>query len=159
MTEDAQFVRRLRDAATRDEAFRELYDLYGARLYSLALRLCGNRADAQDAVQETRVDVMRGVARFRGDAGLWTWIYRIAVRASLRVHARRKRRNESPLAGDVAHNNSPDRAATDLEGAQRLLDAIARLPVKLRSVVALTALRDLTAREVGAVLCIPEGTV
>lgn len=150
----------LRGSRTAREAgLRQLHDLTRAKLFGLALRMTGRPDLADDAVQETFVDVMRGINGFRGEARLTTWLYRIAVRASTRIAARSKRAGEvlpDDLVGDGA---GPDETAEQRDGAARILRAIAALPAHQRAVVALSALEDLPAREIAVVLGIPEGTV
>jgi RNA polymerase sigma-70 factor (ECF subfamily) len=58
---------------------------YGQKVYNLAYRITGNRQDAEDATQETFLQVHRGLDRFRGDSAVYTWIYRIAVNTSLQT--------------------------------------------------------------------------
>ncbi len=65
--------------------FNAIVDTHSSRVFNLAFRVTGNRQDAQDVVQETFLQVFRGLARFRGESELSTWIYRIALNASLRV--------------------------------------------------------------------------
>ena len=57
-------------------------------IYNLAYRITGNRQDAEDVTQETFLHVHRGLDGFRGDSAVHTWIYRIAVNASLQVKRR-----------------------------------------------------------------------
>lgn len=63
----------------------ELIDTYGKKVFNLAVRITGNRQDAEDVVQETFLHVLNGVSRFRNESHPCTWIYRIAVNAALRV--------------------------------------------------------------------------
>jgi len=77
--------------AARDEAFVQLFEALRAPVYSLCLNLTGRPADAEDAAQEVFVSVHHALPRFRGEARLSTWVYRIALRAALRVRARQAR--------------------------------------------------------------------
>ena len=58
---------------------------YGQRVYNIAYRITGNPHDAEDVTQETFLQVHRGLDAFRGESAVYTWIYRIAVNASLQV--------------------------------------------------------------------------
>ena len=74
---DARLVDRL---VARDErAFNALVRAYQGRVFSLALRMLGNRAEAEDLAQEVFVQVFKAIGTFRGESKLSTWIYRIAV--------------------------------------------------------------------------------
>src|SRR4051794_38094505 len=67
------------------------------RVYAVCRRITGNDADALDATQDTLIAVVRGLHRFDGRARLSTWVYRIAVNASLDELRRRARRPDFPL--------------------------------------------------------------
>src|SRR5436309_14444166 len=60
-------------------AFEELYRAHAGRLYSLACRMLGNPADAEDLLQEIFLAAHRKLDGFRGDAALGTWLYRLAT--------------------------------------------------------------------------------
>ncbi len=66
-----------------------LFEKFGPRLYGLALRLCGNRADAEDMVQEVFLTAHRKWHTFRGESNPGTWLYAIAAR-SCKARMRRK---------------------------------------------------------------------
>ncbi len=65
-----------------------LVKIYGQKVYNIAYRITGNRQDAEDVTQETFLQVHRGIDAFRGDSAVYTWIYRIAVNASLQTRRR-----------------------------------------------------------------------
>src|SRR2546422_369339 len=62
-------------------AFEELADQYEAKVFSLARGLTRNEEDAQDAVQDTFLSVLKNIKSFKGGSSLSTWIYRITVNA------------------------------------------------------------------------------
>jgi RNA polymerase sigma-70 factor (ECF subfamily) len=159
-------------AAQRAQGFEALFRALRAPVLALALHLTGRRADAEDALQETFLDVHRGLERFRGEARLSTWVYRITVRAALRVRARRgdlaagapEGRGAGPEGGgrreevgDVGRGGEEALVAR-LE-AQRVAVALDRLPADQRAVLSLFALRGLSHLEVAEILGVPEGTV
>jgi len=143
----------------RERALSELFEGTRESLYGLALRMTGRPDLADDAVQETFVDVLRGLHGFRGDTRLTTWLYRIAVRAAARVSGRARHR-DAPLPDELAAGTGePAEALTQCEGAARILAALAELPATLRAVLALAAQGDLPQTEIAAVLGLPPGTV
>jgi len=156
----------------RDRAISELHALLARPLHQLCLRVACHPTDAEDALQETFVDVMRGIGSFRGGARLTSWVYRVAIRAALRVRSRRERSasREGPsfdglelderAARDSGRAPSdPARLAAEREGAARLLAAIGRLPAAQRAVLGLAALEELPQTEVAEILGVPVGTV
>ena len=68
-------------------AFDEIYSRHRSFVYSIALRMTGNPADAEDLTQESFVSVFRRVGSFRGDASFTTWLYRLAVN-QVKMHFR-----------------------------------------------------------------------
>jgi RNA polymerase sigma-70 factor (ECF subfamily) len=64
-------------------AFERLIEEYADRIYNVALRLTGNRADAEDAMQEAFLSAYKAWSSFRGESSPRTWLYRIAVNAAL----------------------------------------------------------------------------
>jgi RNA polymerase sigma-70 factor (ECF subfamily) len=77
---DAELVRRFNSGD--EEAFVEIMTRYRDKILSVALALLRNRSDAEEIVQDTFVRAYRGLARFRGDSSLATWLHRIAVNLS-----------------------------------------------------------------------------
>jgi len=73
---------------------------YRNDIYRLALRLVGNRADAEDIVQESLLQAWRSISSFKGKAGIRTWLYRIAMNAA-RMHRRAARRRPTESLQEV----------------------------------------------------------
>jgi len=149
-----------RDAAARDAAIGELHEVTARPLFQLCLRVACDAADADDAVQETFVDVLRGIGSFRGDAKLSTWLFRIAIRAATRVRNRNVRRRHAIVDDhELPGDDDPVARAAERENARRLLAAIDELPAAQRAVVGLAAIQGIEHAEIAAVLGIPVGTV
>ncbi len=124
-------------------------------VFRLALGLTGNQSDAEDATQETFLAILGGLAGFRGECRISTWVYRIAIRSALRVRARRPR--EETLAFEpVGDARDP---ALESERSRQVRRALSRLTADHRTVLALFSLDGLSHREIAETLGIPEGTV
>jgi RNA polymerase sigma-70 factor (ECF subfamily) len=151
---DQRLVKR---AAEGDRAaFDEIVRRHRDRVYTIALRLCGNRDDAEDVLQETFISAYRALDRFRGGAQLSTWLYRIAVNKSYDLIGRRK-----PQANldDVAE---PATRGDDFEASSQrsaIVEALDALPPDFRAVAVLCDVMGLTPTEVSEVLGVPAGTV
>jgi RNA polymerase sigma-70 factor (ECF subfamily) len=129
--------------------------------YTLAYRLTGNEEDARDVVQETYLRAYRSIDRFRGEAKITTWLYRITANcASTQLGSRRRHRHEAldltVEPADVTPASDPlDRAvAADLRATVEA--AIAELPPRLRAVVVLRDVYDLPHDAIAAELGITE---
>jgi RNA polymerase sigma-70 factor (ECF subfamily) len=143
-------------ARAREEAFQRLFTALREPVFRLCLQLTGQRADAEDAVQETFVSVLRALPAFRGESRLATWVYRIAVHAALRLRTRRP-----PWGGAIAPEPVLDgeRAQAARDGTREILEAMERLPAEHRITLALFAIEGLRHGEIAEVLGVPEGTV
>jgi RNA polymerase sigma-70 factor (ECF subfamily) len=137
-------------------AFDALYRAEREKVLALCLHVTGRRADAEDAAQETFLAVHRALRFFRGEAALSTWVYRIALRAALRVRARR--RPSEPVDPETPGPSGEAEIASRAR-ARLILDALGRLSAEHRMVLALFGLEGLGHRAIAEVLGVPEGTV
>lgn len=152
---------RLRQGDPR--AFEELVIAYQHRVFGVALRMLGSRAEAEEAAQEVFLRAHRAVADFRGDAKLSTWLYAIASRLCMNRLTSGERRllreGEETLARIPSGHASP---ADELERSERdaaLHRAIAELSDERRMVVVLRDLEGLSYEEIASALDLELGTV
>lgn len=103
------------------DSLSEIFSDHYQSVYRLALSLSGNHADAEDIAQEVFVAIIGALPKFRGDAKLSTWIYRIALRVGNRWLARRGGVAELPVT----------LAATDQSIPIDLINALRKRLVKL----------------------------
>ena len=144
-------------------AFEDLVRGYQHRVFGVALRMLGSRAEAEEVAQEVFLRVHRAIDDLRGEAKLSTWLYRITSRLCLNRLAsgerRMARRGEETL---MRLANGHADAATRLEQgelAAALHRAIAELPDERRIVVVLRDLEGLAYEEIAAALELELGTV
>ena len=74
-------------ATSLEGAYRQLYDRYKDRVYNICFRITGNPSDALDASQETFGIVFRKLSEFRFESKFSSWVYRVAVNASMEIPA------------------------------------------------------------------------
>lgn len=139
-------------------AFEELYHVYKSYLFSLAWRFHGNRADAEDSLQEAFVAAFRSIGSFEGSAKVSTWLYRILLNTCISKQ-RRTRRDEEPLdfLHEARHPSAPD-ASRDVMLAHHLEIQLRTLPELQRAVFLLYASEGFTHEEIGETLHISTGT-
>lgn len=139
-------------AAARDgssDAFARLVDATYVSTYTLALRITGDVEDARDVTQDAYLRAYRSLGEFRGDAQFTTWMYRITANcASTSLKRRRRHRHEelgdSDELADAAHDVNPELRADAADLRDRLLSALDELPPKLRAVVVLRDVYELS---------------
>ena len=144
-----------------EEAFRELYLAYREPVWNLVVALVGDPVQAQDVLQNVFFKAFRGLPGFRFRSCLFTWLYRIA-RNECRNHVRGRGVACLPLGAVLGSRAEIDgRLVTDAERERRaaLRRAVAGLPFKMREVVVLKYVEDLSYKEMSAVLGCPAGTV
>jgi RNA polymerase sigma-70 factor (ECF subfamily) len=144
------------------EAFRALYVDYAELVYHHAYHLVGDREEAHDIRQETFLRALRALPKFRGDCSLRTFLLRICTNLCRDYHRSRRVRGEVSLeqtpcegAGFVVLAKS-DPGFGQIETADLVRAALARLSPARRAVVVLRDLENLSNREIAAVLgCSP----
>ncbi|MHB8142079.1 MAG: RNA polymerase sigma factor [Thermoleophilia bacterium] len=163
---DEELIARIR--RHDNDALEQLVSRYEVRVYNLAYRMLGNREDAEDVLQDTFVNVVRGLDKFRGRSSFSTWLYRVAANAALTKIRQRSRRekSESEFLDDVysvretAHSGSlltdwssnPATRLLDEEAKNEMNRAIDDLPEIYRAVFVLRDVEGLPAAEVAEVL-------
>ena len=149
----------LRRAAAGDQsAFTALVRRHEDRVFGIAIRMTGDRADALDATQDAFVSVFRQAGTFRGDAAFTTWLYRVAVNAT-RDLLRKRRRLPEPVEElperDVPGTSPEDTVNLRLDLAQ----ALASLPDDYREAVLLHDVGALPYEEIAKITGAALGTV
>ena len=110
--------------------FSEIYDTYGPQVFRICMGYVGDRVEAQDLVQETFINVWKGLSKFRHDAKLSTWIFKIATNNCLRHLEKSKRIQKTELPPNLEALSEPEENAklaflysciAELEETDRLL--------------------------------------
>ena len=141
------------------EAFAALLRHYDPGLRALAYRLLGDRDLMDDALQEAYVKAFRALPRFRGQARLGTWLYRIVYNACLDELKRPSRRQDLPYE-DVGESPAAWTDPGDVVARRGdLAGALARLAPEERAAVLLVDAQGFDYREAARILDVPEGTV
>jgi RNA polymerase sigma-70 factor (ECF subfamily) len=171
-TYESRLIAQLR---ARDiNAFEELVSHFERPVYSLCYRLLGDAEEARDAAQETFLKVYRGINSFRGESGLKTWIYRIAINQAMNQQRwwRRRHRDETvslELSGgesettlgnlQAGRDASPEAQAIASQRERRIIDALGDLRQEYRVALILREIEELSYEEIAEALAISIGTV
>lgn len=139
-----------------------LYFAYATPAIRTAFLITRNRAAAEDAVQESFVQVLRSIASLRNPVSFRPWFYRIVVNTAKRSarNARRTLPLETPLSEQVDLSSAePDEAVIGTEEVDEIRAAIGSLPESYREILVLRYYTDLSETEIAQTLGLPTGTV
>jgi RNA polymerase sigma-70 factor (ECF subfamily) len=149
-------------------AFEALVNQHRASIYRVAYRLCGDRDDAEDLIQEALLEAYQAFGRFTSGTHFDRWVFRIMRNTYIdRVRSRPKARMDSlddartgALPREIVDlTNAPDLAlmAQVLDGP--IQEALQALPEEFRTVVILADIEDLSYEDISTTLSCPIGTV
>jgi len=175
-TDDRQLISRLQMGD--EEAVRELADRYNHRIFQMALRHMKNREDAEEVTQDVLMKVYRKIDKFRGDAALSSWIYRITFNTAmsrLRTHRAERaaeverdrvlaQRNEDPAEASTPRqpadwSHMPDEELLRRQLREAIADALPRLPEIYRTPVVLRDIEGLSTEEASMRLRVKDQTL
>ncbi len=169
---EAQFIERLKDGESA--AFDRLVEERSGEVYALLYRLTEDAEEARDLTQETFLRAFQHINRFRGEADLKTWIYRIAInQARNRWRWWRRRRRDVTVSLDAvdSHHEEPFSSRLHSESANPEQETLARerekalgaalrsLSQSYRETVILRDIEGMSYEEIAATLEISIGTV
>ena len=161
----------VRSAQSGDaHAFDRLVLKYRSRIVALAMRYTLNRADAEDAAQETFLKAYRGLRHFRFDSAFYTWLYRIASNcASNLLKARRHDSLKNAVDFSRYHHArhrtrlwdmaTPEELALTADIHRIANAALESLSDENRTVITLREIEGLSYQQIASAMSIPIGTV
>jgi RNA polymerase sigma-70 factor (ECF subfamily) len=170
---DAELARRFN--AGDEAAFVEIMQRYRGKIYGLTLSMLRNASDAEEITQDTFIRAHRGLARFRGDSSLSTWLYRIALNLARNRYwyfFRRRRQDSVSLErklGDgsdatfadiiAADTHDPLQEAATAEFSELIAGCMERLDAKHREILTMRNALNLSYEDIARTLAINVGTV
>jgi RNA polymerase sigma-70 factor (ECF subfamily) len=143
-----------------EAAFRELIEEYGQLVFRTCMGILHDRQDADDVTQEVFIEVFRSVDRFRADARISTWLYRIALNKSLNYLRDNRRHRDSLVSREATAAGLS--AAVSGEGPLETLQAkerkeilertLSSLPEKQKKAFVLSKYEDLSYKQISEVM-------
>lgn len=154
--EDARILEKFADNRTKDEAFTLLLNKYQERIYWHVRRYVLDHDDADDLVQDIFIKIWNNLDKFRADAKLYTWIYRIATNESITFLNKKKQmlsvslneESSSYLIDTLTQSSYFDANKAEL----KLQKALLTLPDKQRLVFNMKYFEDLKYDEISEIL-------
>jgi RNA polymerase sigma-70 factor (ECF subfamily) len=141
------------------QAFGQLLYPYRDRLFAVCVRTIGNRADAEDALQDAMIAIWQNLPKFRGEASISTWAFRIATNAALALLRKRRELtvdddSEFVFEGDGGPDFAEDHAVRD-----RVQQALKTLTEDFRVALVLREFGDYTYEQIAEYQQVPVQTV
>ena len=166
--DEREIIERVR--AGDNDAFGALVDRYQSRVYSLALRMCGNEDDALDLSQEAFLRAWRNLPNFQFESAFSTWLFRLTH--NICIDFLRSRKRKAAVSLTVSQDGEeeaqfdlpdpapdPEQALLMAEDRALVAKALAALPAEQREIIVLRAVNGLSYGEIAAILKLQEGTV
>ncbi|MGA2914556.1 MAG: sigma-70 family RNA polymerase sigma factor [Sedimentisphaerales bacterium] len=155
------------------ESVERLILKYQDRVYNTVLKLCGNRDDAAELTQDSFVKVIQNLKNFKGQSSFYTWLFRIAVNATLNFCKKNSRINFQPLQSEPDQelkkqlkdylvdktSPQPPQVAAAKELHELILKALEKLEPQQRAVIVLRDIEQMNYNEIAETLKIEIGTV
>jgi RNA polymerase sigma-70 factor (ECF subfamily) len=156
------------------ERFAELAMPYMDALYSAALRMTRNPADAEDLVQETYLRAYRGFGGFKDGTNLKAWLYKILTNTFINIYRAKKRRPDETELDDkeefilyrriggleaAAAERTPETEVLDAMPDAMVKEALEALPEQFRMAVLLADVEGFSYKEIAEIMDVPVGTV
>lgn len=170
---DSELIERF--VAGDESAFEALVNQHAAKAYQISFGLLGNKLDAEEVVQDAFIKVYKNLDKFRGESSFSTWLYRIVTNLSRNKYHWHRRRgsdvnvsisnnygSENELKTDMEIPDSklePSKVLENRETGMRLTNAIKKLPDKLKEVIILRHIEDMSYADIADMLKCELGTV
>lgn len=160
--DDKELLIQFKETPNKEKAFTAIIKKYQERLYWHIRRMVVEHEDANDVLQNMFVKVWNGLANFREDSQLYTWLYRIATNESLTFLEQQKRRSSVSIDEDDTGLSNKVRASEGFDANRlewKLQLAIQKLPEKQRIVFNLRYYDELPYEQMSKILETSEGAL
>ena len=148
-----------------DDAWRELVDRFGPKVYAIAYHFTLKREDAEELSQEIFLKLFENLHRYDGGFPLVAWVLSVSRNLCIDRYRRKKREKSFRFVSDEAvtallkSEDDPAGMALKKERTQLLFSALSEIPEDLAEILILRDLNGMAYDEIGAALELPEGTV
>lgn len=136
----------------------KLYEHYAGVMFGICLRYTGNRADAEDVLQDGFIKIFNSIKSFRQEGSFEGWMRRIIVNTALNFLRQKKRENFIEFTANHLVNVQEDEYFDPEIEPQQMMKLIQNLPIGCRTVFNMYAFEDFSHKEIALQLGISEGT-
>lgn len=162
MINELELLNRLNAEQTKEQAYKELLNLYKERLYWHIRHIVKSHDDTDDVLQNTFIKVYKNINGFKGDSKLFSWMYRIATNEAithLNQNSKRYSISSEELQQKVVNNLKSDVYFEGDDIQLKLQQAIATLPQKQQLVFNMKYFEDIKYSEMSNILDTSEGAL
>lgn len=162
MINELELLNRLNAEQTKEQAFKELLNLYKERLYWHIRHIVKSHDDTDDVLQNTFIKVYKNIHSFKGDSKLFSWMYRIATNEAithLNQNSKRYSISSEELQQKAVNNLKSDVYFEGDDIQLKLQQAIATLPQKQQLVFNMKYFEDIKYSEMSNILDTSEGAL
>ncbi len=162
MNKEAELIKKLINPKLKNEAYKDLLDLYQERLYWHIRKIVITHDNANDVLQNTFIRIYKGIKNFKENSTLHTWMFRIAYNESIRFLEKNKINTSFNLNDD--NNNYLENLTEDVyfdgdEAQLKLHSIISKLSEKQQRVFQMKYFDDLSFRQISEILDVSENTL
>lgn len=162
IVDDKELFKRLKIGEPHD--FKELVEIHQKKVINTTYQFVHNKEDAEDLAQEVFIEVHDSISRFRADAKLSTWIYRIAINKSLDFIRKKKRKKRfAPIISIFGYDNSEElqnvpadvnleKEFEEKEYKEILQAAVDKLPKNQKIVIMMSKYEELSNKEIASIM-------
>ncbi len=155
MQEEQEFIQKLLNSKTQNQAFEKLLNDYQKPLYNHIRNIVLNHDDTDDVLQNTFIKVFQNLKKFKGESKLFSWIYRIATNEALTFLNQKAKKNG--VSSEALQNKAIDNLKADafFDGNEiqiKLHKAIVSLPEKQQLVFKMKYFEELKYEEISEIL-------
>ena len=155
MQEEQEFIKRLLNPKTQNQAFQRLISDYQRPLYNHVRNIVLNHDDTDDVLQNTFIKIFRHLKNFNGDSKIFSWMYRIATNEALTFLKQKSKL--SGISSETLQNKTLDNLESDVffdgnEIQLKLQKAVALLPEKQQLIFKMKYFEELKYEEISEIL-------
>ena len=149
------------------DSFAQLVETYQDKVYSLCLRMVGDREDAQDLAQEAFVKAWRGLKFYKHEAAFSTWLYRLTSNVCIDFLRQKKRKSALSLTSQEEEEQidipdpspQPEELVLQQQRKEAVADAMSQLEDEFRLVLTLRVVQERSYEEIAEIMDLKVGTV
>ncbi len=156
---DDEILQLFSNPATREQGLILLMNTYQERLYAVIFGLAENHDDTNDILQNVFIKIWKNIGAFRGDAKLFTWLYRVATNEAYNFLKQRNKKEFAEIDNNALENEPASDMLSSTAIEEKLQHAIDALPEKQKEVFLLRYYDEMPYHEMSEKLGTSEGAL